>query len=130
MKRIAVEDLRVKKEIGKGSFGRVLLAEYEGRSVVVKELLPDVGCSLDEKATFQTFQNEVVIMSCLRHEKIIQLVGVSLHPSPSFVLELAVFGDLAHAIVKLSKTSFPWRDRLKASVQFGFVGWLTRIFFL
>lgn len=84
---------------------------------MVKELLPEVGTAINEKATFQTFQNEVVIMSCLQHEKIIQLIGVSLHPAPSFVLELAVFGDLAHAIIKLSKTPFPWRDRLKVKVM-------------
>jgi predicted Ser/Thr protein kinase len=36
MKRVALEDLVMKKEIGKGSFGRVMLAEYENRLVVVK----------------------------------------------------------------------------------------------
>ncbi len=130
MKRVRPEDLRIMKEIGAGSFGSVYLAEFERKRVVVKELrtmVPEMSDSsgAEASAAFSNFSNECIMMSCLVHEKIVQLIGISMRSisggtvMPSFVLELACYGDLRHALDTMRKCNveMPWELRLKILID-------------
>ena len=114
-KRIRPEEFEIRKEIGSGAFGSVFVATYQDTTVVVKELRDLSLASID---TFGTFQNECFMMTFLKHEKVIQLIGICLHPIPSLVMELMVFGDVRHFLDSLTDQSqLPWELRIKICID-------------
>ncbi|XP_057693775.1 tyrosine-protein kinase CSK-like [Corythoichthys intestinalis] len=61
-------DLQLQKTIGQGEFGEVMLAYYQGNEVAVK--------CLKNSTTAQAFIAEASVMMKLRHEHLVQLLGV------------------------------------------------------
>ena len=105
---VTSENIVVKKELGMGQFGRVVLAATNGLSlkdmhlsetddnrdisifVAVKKL--PAKPSLEER---QMFEKEVKFMSSLKHSHIVSLIGVC-HRDPAFIMmEYMEDGDLS-----------------------------------
>jgi c-src tyrosine kinase len=79
-----------KNSIGKGEYGEVWLGEYKGNKVAIK-MLKDIK---DAKATKQ-FLAEASVMTTLRHENLVSLIGVSLDDHPVYlVTEFMAKGSL------------------------------------
>ncbi|KAK1157886.1 tyrosine-protein kinase CSK [Huso huso] len=62
------KDLKLLQPIGKGEFGDVMLGDYRGNKVAVKCIKHD--------ATAQAFIAEASVMTQLRHNNLVQLLGV------------------------------------------------------
>lgn len=73
--------LTKKSQIGKGEFGEVWLGEYQGNKVAIK-MLKDLK---DERAS-QKFLQEASVMTTLRHNNLVCLIGVSLDESPIYLV--------------------------------------------
>jgi c-src tyrosine kinase len=67
--------------IGKGEYGEVWLGEYKGVKIAIK-MLKDIK---DAKATKQ-FLAEASIMTTLRHDNLVSLIGVSLDDHPIYLV--------------------------------------------
>ena len=63
-------------EIGRGSFGVVYGAVYEGRRCVAKEIHSYLIEGIGDKAILQSFIKEINILSTLRHSNIVHFFGV------------------------------------------------------
>ena len=75
-------------------FGIVYKGEYEGKEVAIKEL--KLASKEDQVEKFRDFQQEVYIMSKLKHLNIVSLYGITLDPL-QMVIEFCPLPDL-HAL--------------------------------
>jgi serine/threonine protein kinase len=90
---IAWNDLQVEKELGRGHFGVVHEATWQGQRVAVKKLQvtsPDV---------FDTFVEEVKVMAAACHQEkhinIVSMLSASLDPTnPFVVMEICSLGSV------------------------------------
>ena len=109
-KRINFKDITLLKVCGVGAFGQVYEAKFSDSLVAVKvlekqkkEQFSEYDETDDQEfKRFNEFQREVWIMSCIRHEKLVRLVGISTNP-PSMIMELLPMGDLYHVLYPLKK---------------------------
>lgn len=117
------------KEVGRGGFGVVYKARLAGRDAAVKELLMNVGesvDSLDESDAFQKFaefQQEVYVMSALDHVNLVRLFGVSLNPL-RMIMEWCGSGDLFHLLhpsgsegASVVPSALSWKLRYKIALD-------------
>jgi len=104
---IRAEQIKItKNQIGRGAFGDVHKAEWNGVDVAIKQL------TKIETDTMKAFRAEVLLMSQLRHPNIITLMGALWgEKMVGIVLEFATGGALDDAL-KRKKTSsdWTWRD--------------------
>ena len=83
------------RQIGKGSFGEVYVAEYMGKEVAVKSL-----SSVDE-VNLTRFRNEILLMTELKHENIITMLGAVWEKSlMALVLEFCQRGSMGDFLKK------------------------------
>ena len=100
-------NVREKRNLGMGQFGQVVLAETVGLSlkdlrlsetnsdrsvsvlVAVKKLKPDADHFIKE-----AFEKEIKFMTRLRHENVVQLLGICLQEDAFIVMEYMESGDL------------------------------------
>ena len=100
-------NVREIRSLGVGQFGQVILAETVGVSlrdlrlsdtnddrsvtvlVAVKKLKPDADEFIKE-----AFEKEIKFMTRLRHENVVQLLGICLHEDAFIVMEYMESGDL------------------------------------
>jgi len=106
------------KLLGEGGFGRVYCTTYQNQKVAVKELLSDeAGANITEK--FSEFQKEVQIMSVLRHQNIVNLIGLTIKPL-LIVSEFVRGGDLHQVLCdSASPLSWPQRYRIAFDIAAG-----------
>ena len=106
-------NIREKNSLGVGQFGQVVLAETIGVSlrdlklsdtnddrsvavlVAVKKLKPDADQFIKE-----AFEKEIKFMTRLRHENVVQLLGICLHEEAFIVMEYMEKGDLNQCLRK------------------------------
>lgn len=91
---IDYKDVIEESELGKGAFGTVYKATFEGKTVAVKRL--DVSDNNDEvefKEKFTEFRKEASLMAGLVHPNIVKLLGVSVKPF-AMITEFLAYGDL------------------------------------
>uniref|UniRef100_A0A8D8X7R0 Tyrosine-protein kinase n=1 Tax=Cacopsylla melanoneura TaxID=428564 RepID=A0A8D8X7R0_9HEMI len=69
---ISMQDLELCETIGKGEFGDVLLGKLRGETVAVKMLK-------DNSSAAQKFLAEASLMTSLRHENLVELLGLVLN---------------------------------------------------
>ncbi|XP_001952482.1 tyrosine-protein kinase CSK [Acyrthosiphon pisum] len=69
---IQEQELQLNETIGKGEFGDVLLGVYRGEKVAVKMLK-------DSSVEAQKFLTEALLMTSLRHENLVELLGLVLN---------------------------------------------------
>ncbi|KAM6936975.1 tyrosine-protein kinase CSK-like [Xenentodon cancila] len=72
------KDLKLQQVIGKGEFGDVMVGEYRGTQVAVKCIKND--------ATAQAFIAEASVMTQLRHDNLVQLLGVIVEENGSLFI--------------------------------------------
>ncbi|CAH0522358.1 unnamed protein product [Peronospora belbahrii] len=72
--RIPASEVQVQRSIAKGGYGIVFLALYQGRSVVVKKILPERAA--DDRC-LSAFIEEIKLISSLSHAKVVRFIGVS-----------------------------------------------------
>jgi serine/threonine protein kinase len=108
-------------ELARGAFGVVYRGEWRGRAVAVKRLLSaspaddearkGSGSSGEYASSFGDLCNEANIMSALRHNNIVHLLGFALMPAPALVMELCAGGDLGAFLRNTLPTQVTWRTR-------------------
>ena len=99
---VAFNDLRMERQIGEGSFGRVYLAKWNETLVAVK-ILSSIGPSDDDSSL--TLSNPVLsglakesnMMAALRHPNVVSFLGVCLEP-PCIVTEFCARGSLTDVL--------------------------------
>uniref|UniRef100_A0A672F5U5 Tyrosine-protein kinase n=1 Tax=Salarias fasciatus TaxID=181472 RepID=A0A672F5U5_SALFA len=72
------KDLKLDQVIGKGEFGDVMVGDYRGTKVAVKCIKND--------ATAQAFIAEASVMTQLRHDNLVQLLGVIVEENGSLYI--------------------------------------------
>uniref|UniRef100_A0A669BYF2 Tyrosine-protein kinase n=1 Tax=Oreochromis niloticus TaxID=8128 RepID=A0A669BYF2_ORENI len=72
------KDLKLQQVIGKGEFGDVMVGDYRGTKVAVKCIKND--------ATAQAFIAEASVMTQLRHDNLVQLLGVIVEENGSLFI--------------------------------------------
>ena len=73
------EDIQVGDEIGRGAFGVVHKSSYHGMHVAVKKIASSAEES-EGKFALELLKNEVRQLSKLRHQNIVQLIGICENP--------------------------------------------------
>ncbi|XP_048129970.1 U-box domain-containing protein 52-like isoform X1 [Rhodamnia argentea] len=98
-------------KIGEGGYGPVFKACLDRTPVAIKVLRPDVSQGL------QQFQQEVEVLSCMRHPNMVLLVGAC----PQYgclVYEYMDNGSLEDRIFCKNNTPpIPWRSRFKIAAE-------------
>ncbi|KAG7400916.1 hypothetical protein PHYBOEH_003827 [Phytophthora boehmeriae] len=91
--RVPANEVQIERSIAKGGFGIVFLAQYQGRSVVVKKILPEKAA--DDRC-LSAFIEEIKLSSTLSHAKIVRFIGVSwsMLSDMAVIMEYMPNGDL------------------------------------
>lgn len=108
--RIPFADLKFLQAIGRGAMGDVIKAKYLGTVVVCKRIRRE---HITETA-LESFREEIVLMSCLRHPNIVQFIGAS-WDNPSnlcIVMEYLENGDMHSVLHSTIGKNFSWADPL------------------
>lgn len=110
--QVAYSDLRLEKQIGEGSFGKVYLARWRETIVAVKVLSnPDIAAwstpphSEEEAAVraeamttmLESLEKEAAMMATLRHPNVVMYLGICLEP-PCVVTEYCARGSLSDVL--------------------------------
>lgn len=94
-KQIDISEIRLGQRIGKGSFGEVYLATWNGTTVAVKKL----PTSKLAEEFLREFAREARLMRSLRHPNVIQFLGASFDPPDiCIVTDYMAQGSLYHLI--------------------------------
>ena len=85
---------KIEKEslLGVGTFGEVYHGKYKGRAVAVKLYTAREGSKVEE--SFKELRAESKVLQKLHHPCLVCMVGVTIHPTMSLVLEEAPLGTL------------------------------------
>ncbi|KAJ3596472.1 hypothetical protein NHX12_002879 [Muraenolepis orangiensis] len=104
------EELQLYDSIGKGEFGDVILGDYRGSKVAVKCIKHD--------ATAQAFVAEASVMTQLRHNNLVQLLGVILEKGSLFIVtEFMTKGSLVDYLRSRGRIVLDGHSLLKFSLD-------------
>ncbi|KAF1324081.1 Tkl/drk protein kinase, partial [Globisporangium splendens] len=108
--RIPFADLKFLQAIGRGAMGDVIKAKYLGTMVVCKRIRRE---NINE-TTIESFREEIVLMSCLRHPNIVQFIGASWdnYSNLCIVMEYLENGDMHSVLHSTIGKNFTWSDPL------------------
>ena len=84
--------------LGTGAFGEVYRAKYKNQSVAVKLYTAKEGNKVEEG--FKELRSESKVLQQLHHPCLVCMVGVTVHPTMSLVLEEAPQGTLQAPLLK------------------------------
>ncbi|CAM6109867.1 unnamed protein product [Calypogeia fissa] len=100
--------------LGQGAFGKVFKGVLkDGGTIAIKQL------SLPNPATLESLQNELLVISTVRHRNLVPLIGCCLeHECPIIVCQYMPNGNLHDAIFKDSSPVFlSWNQRCKVALD-------------
>ena len=100
--KIPHEELAMHEQIGKGAFGIIHRATYNGRNVAVKVMV-DASQEGAKLKAFNEFRREVHVMSGMRHPNLVNMVGFCVNPF-ALVMELMPAGNLYKFLHQSSKS--------------------------
>ena len=100
------EELHFNKEeeslLGIGGFGEVYRGKHKNREVAIKFYTATDSCDIDR--SFRELRSESKVLQQLHHPCLVCMVGVTVNPTMSLVLEVAPKGSLSTPLLKESKT--------------------------
>jgi len=100
---IPAKDVVPEKQIGKGSFGEVFLANHHGQQVAVKTM------NTIDAENLSRFRDEIILMSDLRHPNVVFMVGACWEKQlMALVLEFCALGTASDNL----KADCSWDDPL------------------
>lgn len=101
-------EIDVKEEIGSGEFGVVYKGVLNGKPVAIK--------TLREAKNMDDFLVEASSMTNLRHENLVQLLGVKLSPLPIYIVtEFMAKGSLTDYLRSRGRSVIKWSDQFHFS---------------
>ncbi|KAK3007451.1 hypothetical protein RJ639_014998, partial [Escallonia herrerae] len=117
-RKYAIEDIEIatnhfsdSAKIGEGGYGPVYKAILDHTAVAIKVLRPDISQGQKQ------FQNEIEVLSCMRHPHMVLLVGAC----PEYgclVYEYMENGSLEDRLFRRNNTpTIPWRLRFKIAAE-------------
>lgn len=120
--RVPFREVKLEKVLRSGGFGVVWLANYRGKSIVAKKLLPS---STDILRDAIMFADEVKLMAKFRHPKIVQFLGVAWQSLESItaLTEYMVNTDL-RSVLENKKFRLTW-ERQKCIMAYDIADALT-----
>lgn len=83
VQRVGVDELRIDRRIGRGSFGEVFHAFWGGTEIALKKLPKHM---LASAKFLEDFAQEIAIMAKLRHPNVIQFLGVAVDKVSLYML--------------------------------------------
>ena len=89
--------------LGTGAFGEVYRGKYKGRAVAIKLYTAKENTKVEEG--FKKLRSESKVLQQLHHPSLVCMVGVTVHPTMSLVLEEAPEGSLL-ALLLTGQKSF------------------------
>ena len=91
---------KMKKEslLGTGAFGEVYHGKYKGRAVAIKLYTAKENTKVEEG--FKELRSESKVLRQLHHPSLVCMVGVTVHPIMSLVLEEAPEGSLQTSLLR------------------------------
>lgn len=105
--------------LGKGAFCIVYKATYQGTTVAVKKLRPDVKTTTGQRLMYSEFQ----ILERLLHENVVKLIGHGTSEDPIhhvfLVIEYVEDGTLAEFLSSRLEANIPARVPLVDCLEFG-----------
>ena len=87
--------------LGVGSFGEVYHGNYKGRAVAVKLYTARENTKVEK--SFKELHSESKVLQKLQHPCLVCMVGVTIHPTMSLVLEEAPLGALQNVLFREQK---------------------------
>ncbi|KAM0939377.1 putative protein kinase RLK-Pelle-RLCK-IXb family [Dioscorea sansibarensis] len=109
----ATEFFTEKRKIGEGGYGPVFRCYLDHTQVAIKVLRPDAAQGKTQ------FQQEVEILSCIRHPNMVLLLGAC----PEYgclVYEYMANGSLEDCLFRRGNTPpIPWQDRFRIACEIG-----------
>lgn len=119
---LSVEDVKLERKLGEGAFGEVWLGRLHGKAVACKKIRAMQGMSPE---ILKAFEEELDVMSRLRHPNILLFMGASLKPQQMMlVTEFMSRGSLAQVLHNPQETiSFPMKMRFARDISAG-MAWL------
>ena len=84
--------------LGTGAFGEVYRGKYKGRAVAIKLYTAKENTKVEEG--FKELRSESKVLQQLHHPSLVCMVGVTVHPSMSLVLEEAPEGSLQAPLLR------------------------------
>lgn len=114
-------ELKLASKVGQGAQGAVWKADWKGRAVAVKELFPSAS-SVSESILrkFDEFRREVWMMSSLRHDCIVQMLGFCVKPTNLIVMEYIPHGTLYEWLSDTNKPlTWPQAIRIAIDIALG-----------
>ncbi|XP_065919794.1 leucine-rich repeat serine/threonine-protein kinase 2-like [Dysidea avara] len=99
--------------LGEGGFGKVYRGKYKGQSVAVKLYTAMERISVEKR--FKELRSESKLLQQLHHPCLVCMVGVTLHPTMSLVLEEAPQGSLQVSLKE--KRAFPRIVMYRIAIQ-------------
>ncbi len=108
-------ELKIEKELGEGSYGRVFKAKHGHEDVAVKQLNMS---QLDEKGKDQ-FEQEATHMAKLHSRYTLRIVGICLEPYRCLVLEFMEGGSLHDYLEKNPSSTIQWLKRIELALDIG-----------
>jgi hypothetical protein len=100
--KIDSDQLVLKQEIGRGSFGQVFKGVWRGTEVAIKRI--PANCIRESET--RDFMKEAFIMRQLRHPNVLQVLGASMDPA-CIVTEYLPRGNLFQ-LIHDTNTALPW----------------------
>eukprot|EP01127_Copromyxa_protea_P003724 TRINITY_DN1350_c0_g2_i3.p1 TRINITY_DN1350_c0_g2~~TRINITY_DN1350_c0_g2_i3.p1 ORF type:complete len:757 (-),score=126.85 TRINITY_DN1350_c0_g2_i3:47-2317(-) len=112
---IAPEKIEFTDELGKGAAGVVWKGVYRADQktelpVAIKVLFGNNTAEVNE------FKKELRVLCSVSHENVVKLIGISLHPSLSMIMEFCVYGSLFH-VMKNTDITYAWKLFFMHSLQ-------------
>ncbi|XP_074650035.1 tyrosine-protein kinase CSK-like isoform X2 [Tubulanus polymorphus] len=102
---ISKDELSLGETLGKGDFGAVFKASYRGRKVAAKSLQ-------DNSRAAQMFLSEASLMTSLRHQNLVELLGVVLGDTMYIVTEFMAKGNLVDYLRSRGRTVITKKDQI------------------